>query len=168
MYIGDAGSREICPGGVGFETSSASGGWGAVLVANSTRPGIHGMSVRVVGVRLGLRVLSKPDDNHGNANWETLLGVWKPDLRWWSSGGGKANLILPFDTGCHFGGRFVLTQADNECTQPLKTLVRMTCEYSFKMRLTIRRQMLYPTELRAHGANSQQPATNIKICVLTT
>jgi len=29
-----------CPGGVGFETSSASGGHGAVLVANLTRPGI--------------------------------------------------------------------------------------------------------------------------------
>jgi mRNA interferase YafQ len=27
----------ICPGGVGFETRSASGGRGAVLVANSTR-----------------------------------------------------------------------------------------------------------------------------------
>ena len=38
--IGDARSRVICPGGVGFETSSASGGWGAVLVANSTRPGM--------------------------------------------------------------------------------------------------------------------------------
>jgi hypothetical protein len=33
-------SRVICPGGVGFETRSASGGWGAVLVANLTRPGI--------------------------------------------------------------------------------------------------------------------------------
>src|ERR1039457_4645944 len=38
--IGDARSRVICPGGVGFETSSASGGWGAVLVANATRPGM--------------------------------------------------------------------------------------------------------------------------------
>jgi hypothetical protein len=33
-------SRVICPGGVGFETRSASGGWGAVLVANATRPGM--------------------------------------------------------------------------------------------------------------------------------
>ena len=42
------------PGGVGFETSSASGGWGAGLVANLTRPGIHGVSVRGLGMGLGL------------------------------------------------------------------------------------------------------------------
>ena len=35
-------SRVICPGGVGFETSSASGGRGAGLVAKLTRPGLHG------------------------------------------------------------------------------------------------------------------------------
>ena len=40
--IGAARSREMCPGGVGFETRSASGGCGAVLVANSTRAGLHG------------------------------------------------------------------------------------------------------------------------------
>ena len=33
-------SREICPGGVGFATSSAKGHTGAVLVANSTLPGV--------------------------------------------------------------------------------------------------------------------------------
>ena len=37
---GDARSRVICPGGVGFETRSASGGRGAVLVANLTPPGM--------------------------------------------------------------------------------------------------------------------------------
>ena len=36
----DALPRTSCPGGVGFETSSASGGRGAVLVANLTRPGM--------------------------------------------------------------------------------------------------------------------------------
>jgi hypothetical protein len=39
IAIGDALSCEIYPGGVGFETRSASGGHGAVLVANLTRPG---------------------------------------------------------------------------------------------------------------------------------
>jgi hypothetical protein len=51
MKITDtARSRETCPGGVGFETRSVSGGCGAVLVANSTRPGLHGVRVRVVGI----------------------------------------------------------------------------------------------------------------------
>lgn len=36
-------------GGVRFETISASGGHGAVLVANLTRPSLHGVSVRVIG-----------------------------------------------------------------------------------------------------------------------
>jgi hypothetical protein len=36
-------SRVICPGGVEFENRSASGGWGAVLVANSTRAGLRGL-----------------------------------------------------------------------------------------------------------------------------
>ena len=43
-------SREICPGGVGFETRFASGGRGAVLVANLTRPVIDGVIVRVIGL----------------------------------------------------------------------------------------------------------------------
>jgi len=43
-------SRVSCPGGVAFENRSASGGWGAVLVANSTRPVIDGVSVLVVGI----------------------------------------------------------------------------------------------------------------------
>jgi predicted metalloprotease len=65
----DMRSREICPGGVGFETRSASGGCGAVLVANLTRPGIDGVSVLVIGNWLGLHS-SKPDDKHVNANGE--------------------------------------------------------------------------------------------------
>src|ERR1019366_9928848 len=64
---GDAHSREICPGGVGFETRSASGGHGAVLVAKLKRPVIDGVSVRVVGIRLGLQI-SKTDDKRVNAN----------------------------------------------------------------------------------------------------
>ena len=67
----DASPREICPGGVGFETRPASGGRGAVLVANLTRPVIDGVSVRVVGIRLGLQ-FSKTDDSYGNANGEFL------------------------------------------------------------------------------------------------
>lgn len=43
-------SREICPGGVGFETRFASGACGAMLVANLTRPVLHGVSVRVIGL----------------------------------------------------------------------------------------------------------------------
>ena len=62
-------SREICPGGVGFETSSAKGDMGAVLVANSTRPVLHGVSVLLIGNWLGVQV-SKPDDNQVNANGE--------------------------------------------------------------------------------------------------
>ena len=54
-------SREIYPGGVEFETRSASGGRGAVLVANLTRPVIDGVSVRVIGIRLGLQ-FSKPHE----------------------------------------------------------------------------------------------------------
>jgi hypothetical protein len=64
-------SREICPGGVGFENRSASGGWGAVLIANSTRAGLHGVSVLVIGNWLGLQ-FSKPDDKHVNANGEFM------------------------------------------------------------------------------------------------
>jgi hypothetical protein len=67
----DASPREICPGGVGFETRPASGGRGAVLVANSTRPVIDGVSVRVIGIRLGLQI-RKPDDSYGNANGELV------------------------------------------------------------------------------------------------
>jgi hypothetical protein len=59
----------MCPGGAKFETRSASGERGAVLVANLTRPVIDGVSVRVVGIRLGLK-FSKPHDKHGNANGE--------------------------------------------------------------------------------------------------
>jgi hypothetical protein len=59
----------IRPGGVGFETSSAKGHRGAVLVANSTRPVLHGVSVLLIGNWLGLQI-SKPDDNQVNANGE--------------------------------------------------------------------------------------------------
>ena len=40
---------------------------------NLTPLGIHGVSVLVVGFRLGLRGLTKPDDNCRNANGESLL-----------------------------------------------------------------------------------------------
>ena len=63
--------RVICPGGVGFEISSASGGQGAGLFAKLTRPVIDGVSVRVIGIRLGLRS-SKTDDEHVNANGEFI------------------------------------------------------------------------------------------------
>ena len=43
----DVHSREICPGGVEFETSSARGDVGAVLVANSTPPVMPGVSVLI-------------------------------------------------------------------------------------------------------------------------
>ncbi len=59
----------IFPGGVGFEIRSVSGGCGAVLVANLTRPVMHGVSVRVIGIRLGLQ-FSKPHDKHVNASGE--------------------------------------------------------------------------------------------------
>ena len=42
---------------------------GAVLVANLTRPVLHGVSVRVVGIWLGLQI-SKLDDKHVNASVE--------------------------------------------------------------------------------------------------
>jgi hypothetical protein len=61
----------MCSGGVGFETSSAKGHMGAVLVANSTRPVWHGVSVRVIGSGLGLHV-SKPDHKHVNANGQSF------------------------------------------------------------------------------------------------
>jgi hypothetical protein len=71
----DARSREICPGGVGFETRSASGGRGAVLVANSALPVLHGVSVLMVGNRLGLQI-SKPDDKQLNANGGIMFGLF--------------------------------------------------------------------------------------------
>ena len=51
---------------------------GAVLVANSTRPVLHGVSVRLIGNRLGIQI-SKPDDKQVNVNGEifrtaTFLG----------------------------------------------------------------------------------------------
>jgi hypothetical protein len=48
-------SRVICPGGVGFETSSAKGHMGAGLVANSTRAGWHGVSVADMALLLRIR-----------------------------------------------------------------------------------------------------------------
>jgi hypothetical protein len=62
-------TRAICPGGVGFETGSATGDMGAVQVAKLTRLGLHGVSVRMFGIRLGLPV-QQADDKHGNANGE--------------------------------------------------------------------------------------------------
>jgi len=64
-------SRTPCPGGVGFETSSAKANRGAVLVANSTRPVLLGVSVRLFGNRLGLQI-SEPDDKQVNANGQFL------------------------------------------------------------------------------------------------
>jgi hypothetical protein len=69
MQIHDVHSSAICPGGVGFETRSASGGRGVVLVANLTRPVIDGVRVLVIGIQLGLQ-FSKPDDKQVNANRE--------------------------------------------------------------------------------------------------
>ena len=48
------------------------GGQGAGLVAKLTRPVLNGVSVRVIGIRLGLQ-LSKSHDKHGNANGENLI-----------------------------------------------------------------------------------------------
>ena len=67
METDDIRSRKICPGGVGFETGSASGGQGAGLVAKLTRPVLHGVSVLVIGIRLGFQS-SKSHDKHVNAN----------------------------------------------------------------------------------------------------
>ena len=64
----------IYPGGAGFETSSASGGRGAVLVANPARAGQHGVSVRLIGTGLGLKI-SKPDDKQVNANGEFFTKI---------------------------------------------------------------------------------------------
>ena len=50
------------------------GGRGAGLVANLTRPVIDGVSVLVIGIRLGLQ-FSKTDDKHVNANGELFLGI---------------------------------------------------------------------------------------------
>jgi hypothetical protein len=46
-------------------------------------------------------------------------GGWKRNLRSWSSGEGKANLILQSNTVCHFSIRFVLIQEENEFIKPL-------------------------------------------------
>jgi len=57
--------------------------WGAVLGANSTRPVVNGMSVRVVGIWLGLQ-LSKPRDQHGDTNrgcFQNCLDVGFEGLR---------------------------------------------------------------------------------------
>ena len=56
------------PSGATFETSSARGDMGAVLVANSTRPSWNGVSILVVGNRAWPSKSSKSDDNHVNAN----------------------------------------------------------------------------------------------------
>lgn len=52
-----------------------------MLVTNLTPPGIHGVSVLVVGIWLGLQT-RKPDDKHVNANGEKSFWVRKVDL-WW-------------------------------------------------------------------------------------
>ena len=108
----------ICPGGVGFETSSASGGWGAVLVSNLTQPGIYGVSVRVLGMGLGLGCSQVPCPTRERERGK-IPAVCKRDLPWLGSEVGKANLILQSDTVCHFSSRFVLIQADGEFTKAL-------------------------------------------------
>ena len=50
----DARSRAICPGGAAFETRSARGDMDAVLVKKAARPVINGVSVLVIGNWLGL------------------------------------------------------------------------------------------------------------------
>jgi len=47
-------------------------------------------------------VVRKSREQDGNANGENFLGFCKRDLGWLGSGEGKANLKLPFDTGCHY------------------------------------------------------------------
>ena len=65
-------SRETYLGGGRFETSSTKGDMGAVLVANATRPVLHGVSVLLIGNWLGLQI-SKPDDKQVNVNGGFLL-----------------------------------------------------------------------------------------------
>ena len=43
-----------------------------MLVANLTRPVLHGVSVLVLGIRLGLKI-RKPHDKHVNANGGNLI-----------------------------------------------------------------------------------------------
>src|SRR5664279_774569 len=97
---------------------ATSAGWGAVLVSNPTRPGIHGVSVRVLGMGLGLVFSQVPCPTRERERGK-VPGVCKRDLAWPGSGVGKANLILQSDTVCHFSSRFVLIQADVEFTEPL-------------------------------------------------
>jgi hypothetical protein len=75
-------------------------------------------------------VARKSHDQHGNANGEKFLGACKLDLRWWSSGEGKANVILQSDTVWPFSSRFVMIEADGAFIKPLQTLVGMKCEDS--------------------------------------
>jgi hypothetical protein len=65
---------------------------GAVLVANSTRPGWNGMSVLVVGYRLGLQI-RKPDDKHVNAKGEIFEAI-KLDYAIATSFAGKWLILL--------------------------------------------------------------------------
>jgi len=48
---------------------------GAVLVANSTRPVMHGVSVLLIGIGLGLQI-SKTNDKQVNANGELLPSIF--------------------------------------------------------------------------------------------
>ena len=62
------------------------GGRGAGLVAKLTRPVIDGVSVRVIGIRLGLRS-SKTDDKHVNAKGENLILPSDTVLDFWADSG---------------------------------------------------------------------------------
>ena len=55
-----------------LKTVLREGGRGAGLVSKLIRPVIHGVSVRVFGIGLGLHS-SKTDDNHMNANGENYF-----------------------------------------------------------------------------------------------
>ena len=71
---GSVRSRAICPGGVGFETSSAKGGRGAVLVANLTRAGVDG-GERSRDWHPAWPSIRKAHDKHVNANGDFFPGA---------------------------------------------------------------------------------------------
>ena len=98
----DAHSRVFCPGGVGFETSSANGRWGAGLVAMPTRPVIHGVGAKSFGVSAPERdspEVFAPGGNHSDDQSAfasdgrfipivTKLGCWNGAASWAECSGG--------------------------------------------------------------------------------
>jgi hypothetical protein len=67
-----------------------------------------------VGIWLGLRDFSKPDDDTGTRSGESLMI--------------RPNLILQSDTVCQFSSRFVMIQADAKRCKALIIKAGMTCE----------------------------------------